>query len=77
MKTYTVILLYPDYIAENFGEEIFIDITQAELPAIAVEKVRKIAIAANADYKIDPEDFLPIAVFEGIRTPELTVDDYT
>ena len=77
MKDYTVILLYPDYLAENFGQDTWAGHVQAKNAKAAVAKARKKLIgpwksktAADVngdlvDVSSDPDDFFLIAVFEG------------
>ena len=55
---WTVVLLYPDYMAETFGDT-FIDWTTADDAVEAVAKARE-NVQAN-----QPEDCRVVAVFEG------------
>jgi len=64
MKEYTVILLYPDYIAENHGEETYITYASVKSKASAIKKARKEAARANSD-RAFPSDFFVIGVIEG------------
>lgn len=71
-ETYTVVLLYPDYLAEQFGEGTFVGKAYAEFPRNAVLKVQQTARRANEnrdpdmqEFEIQPEDFRPLAVFRG------------
>lgn len=65
---YTVILIYPDYIAEQYGEEFWISHVEAEAPAQAVEAAQREALEANPIHtgEVDSHtDFAVVAVFEG------------
>lgn len=69
MKTYTIMLLYPDYASDQFGREHFVNVVKARTIREAVKKVRKSACEANTtegNCQIhDPEDFAVIAAFAG------------
>jgi hypothetical protein len=47
MKTYTVILLYPDYLTGDYGEDIFVEAVKAKTPEAAVSIVQHNAGKAN------------------------------
>ena len=69
-ETYTVVLLYPDYIANEFGYETYIGTVYAEFPQNAVHKIQQRAAKANIgpdddDTDVAPVDFHPLAVFKG------------
>lgn len=74
MKKYTVILLYPDYVAENYGQETYMTSVEAEDPVAAVAKARSEVLDAalteadggqyESEYE-DPADLFVIAVIEG------------
>lgn len=69
MNTYTVMLLYPDYVSDQFGHEHFTECVEAETVSEAVKKVRESACEANThqgDCHInDPTDFAVTAVMLG------------
>lgn len=64
MKTYTVIVIYPDYAADNYGEEFYIDTVYAPNPAAAIQLTQKQAAEANSSIE-SPADFALVACFEG------------
>lgn len=63
MNWYTVILLYPDYVAEEYGHETYMTSIEAESPVNAVYKAR--LEVNNPDEGIDRADFFVIAVMLG------------
>ena len=65
MDKYTVILLYPDYIADEFGKETYTGWVLARTveEAIAITQ-REAAQDAGRDCEAE-NDFLAVAVFEG------------
>jgi hypothetical protein len=65
MKWYTVILLYPDYVAEEYGHETYMTSIEAESPEDAVVRAR--LEVNNPDEEIDGADFFVIAVMLGRR----------
>ncbi len=60
---YTIVLMYPDYLADEYGKETYTGIGCGDTPAEAVEIVQKQASQANDDSP--PEDFAVIAVIKG------------
>lgn len=71
MKAYTVLLIYPDYLASQYGEEFYMESAEAETPKEAVAKVQQMAVETNIpngdnEGDIDPVDFAVVAVFEGV-----------
>ena len=72
MKTYTVLLLYPDYLAGQYGADTYLDhvhadtlkgaITQAQLGAVGLES------EAGDDRGIEPEDFHCLMCIEGCHS---------
>ena len=72
MKKYTVILIYPDHVAENYGEEFYTAHVEAKTPKQALAKAREKALADNSlssdpesDDYCNPVDFACVAMFEG------------
>lgn len=70
-KAYTVLLIYPDYLASQYGEEFYMESVEAETPKEAVAKVQQMAVETNIpngdnEGDIDPVDFAVVAVFEGV-----------
>lgn len=63
MNQFTVVLLYPDYYTDNYGET-WCDTVSAPDPVAAVGVAQK-TCAAETDLIINPEDLLPVSVFEG------------
>lgn len=64
MRKFTVILLYPDYLAENFGQEIYTAHVEAVSPADAVQKAREKAATDEWDDEV-ASDFYPLFVAYG------------
>ena len=75
-QKWTVILLYPDYIADDFGSETYINWATCEDPRLAVEQVQRKAAAANKIETKSPQDFKCIAVFPGHLTCELDASNF-
>lgn len=70
MKPYTVILMYPDYLSENYGEESYAAHVTAVDGDAAVLAAQIDAVAQNTDDGEDPPcedptDFAVIAVYAG------------
>ena len=67
MHKYTVILLYPDYIADNYGQETYLAHVTANSPELAVRAAQTRAFTDNPEYADngDLPDFYPLAVFAG------------
>lgn len=65
--TYTVVLLYPDYLAKDFGANLYVDATRARTLERAVRAAQWRAVRAQApDTVDDPSDFRPILVLAGV-----------
>ena len=63
---WTVLLLYPDYLAEQYGEETYLAWVNATDPEGAIKLAQaEAAMDQCVGYRIDPEDFLPLLVIEG------------
>lgn len=71
MKPFTVILLYPDFLSDNYGQETYIAHAEAVNPEDAAHAAQLQACGANReapedpDFAIDPDDFFVLAVFDG------------
>jgi hypothetical protein len=67
VKTYTVLLLYPDYLAETFGQETFLACIKAKTVQHAIQRAQKEAFKANPGYRRghDLSDFYPLITLEG------------
>lgn len=62
---YTVLLLYPDYHADTYGEN-WCGSVEAPDVIEAVRAAQKQCVADNkAEDYMDPDDLQPIAIFEG------------
>jgi len=78
---YTVLLLYPDYLASIFGQEIYRDQVYARNAGEAIEFAQRHALKANdvwaAEDGADPSDFYPLFTVRGhwedLAPPELQV----
>jgi hypothetical protein len=72
-KPYSVLLLYPGYVAATYGES-FYAFVEAEGAQQAVDKARVEAFAGNPALEAAPEDFRPILVIEGHHTSLIQVE---
>jgi hypothetical protein len=72
---WTVILLYPDYVTDDFGGEIYVGWVSCKDPHKAAAIAQKKAWKANGGNEdcvsFKPEDMRPIAVFKGRHTLKL------
>ena len=82
-KWYTVILLYPDYLTDDYGADIYVEWGLAEDPYEAVKVVQCKAVEAqrtndaDVNHHLPPaEDFKMIAVLRGQQTLELSAADW-
>jgi hypothetical protein len=64
-QTYSVLLLYPDYLSEQYGEETYYAFVEAanSLDAVAAAQ-REAAVAQDVEID-DPADFAPLLVTRG------------
>jgi len=73
LSEYTVILLYPDYASDNYGQEHYITTLEASNPNVAIIRAQQRAFEASNDEDADtrsveindPEDFFVVAVICG------------
>lgn len=65
MLPYSVLLLYPDYIADTFGHETFYTHVTVKDPKHAVKVAQRDAAAFNELEKEDACDFFPLLVLDG------------
>ena len=72
MKKYTVILIYPDTVAEQYGEEFYIARVTTKTEKLALKRARRLALATLVDDGYDAldlpceaDDFSCVAMFEG------------
>jgi hypothetical protein len=75
-RNYSVLLLYPDYLSENYGQETYFTHVKSKTPEDAVEAARENAFIANKKSANDPHDFLPLAVMRGHIELERDVRDF-
>lgn len=61
---YTVTLLYPDYVADNFGQDVYVAHVEADWPGGAISIAREKVGATVPDVE-NLEDFHVVSVFEG------------
>ena len=74
LKKYSVLLLYPDYIATEYGTETWYGFTEAENPDEAIRNVQAAATKANQEATINEEDFAPLLVTIGYNVGEAYSD---
>ncbi|HJW82452.1 MAG TPA: hypothetical protein VJ396_09430 [Acidiferrobacterales bacterium] len=65
MPKFSVLLLYPDYLANQYGEETFFAHVVADNKAAAIQVAQVIAEGGVANDGAKPEDFLPLLVLAG------------
>ena len=66
MNKYSVLLLYPDYIAEDYGQVTYLAHVEAEDHRIAIIQAQREASLAQGDNEEDVgEDFYPLLCIEG------------
>lgn len=61
-KVFSVLLLYPDYIAENYGQETFYEAVEANTSSEAVLALQK---RLGDEHETNPDDFLCLLCIEG------------
>lgn len=64
---YTVILLRPDYVTNNYGQDTYMECVEAADPSAALAEVRRMVIEVDGDdgAGADPTDYFCIALIEG------------
>lgn len=65
MKLYSVLLLYPDYATENYGQDTYYVYVCAETPLEASRIAQEEAWKATGGSVQDQEDFAVLGVWEG------------
>ncbi len=70
MTSYTVFLLYPDYLTGDFGADIYVDSAEAEDAYNAVPIVQQRAVDA-LESPVPLDDFRCVAVIAGEHELEL------
>jgi hypothetical protein len=64
MKPYTVVLLYPDYIAAQYCET-RVDFALGDTPELAIAAAQVAAAGEFGEPSVEPDDFAVVACFEG------------
>lgn len=67
---YSVLLLYPDYMADNYGQDTYYTSVHAAGPLEAITLAQQEVVAENAheqDDDMDPDDFVCLLVIEGVH----------
>ena len=78
---WTVMLLYPDYLTDDYGSDLFVAWTRTARAEEAVPVAQRKAVEAQRDQSvhasvdIDPDDFKMIAVWPG--RSRLALDAYS
>ena len=65
MREFTVLLLYPDYLANNYGQDTYMTCVNARSVAQAIKKAQKNAATDNETKPGRPEDFYVLCVIAG------------
>lgn len=68
LRPWSVLLLYPDYIAEDFGSETYYALVRADCAASAIDAAQREAVRdnrANGARLRTREDFFPLLVIRG------------
>jgi hypothetical protein len=70
MNKFTVLLLYPDYLASDFGHETYMTSVEAENPTRAITKAQEAvteAVTAQGGYvdTVRPDDFYCLCAIAG------------
>lgn len=70
LKPYTVLLLYPDHMSDNYGEETYFTHVEALDPDAAIAAAQQEAVQANTADGDEPDmsimaDFNPLLVLNG------------
>lgn len=60
---YSVLLLYPDYLADNFGQETYFEHVEQPTIADAIKSAQE--FVANEFDNAQPDDFHPLLVLHG------------
>jgi hypothetical protein len=66
-KKFTVVLLRPDYIADEFGKDIFSDYVMAYGPEDAIKQARKTASVVDEISEDAAEEYHALVVYEGYQ----------
>ncbi|MCK9521180.1 MAG: hypothetical protein M0R74_19480 [Dehalococcoidia bacterium] len=66
-KKFTVVLLRPDYIADEFGKDIFSDYVMAYGPDGAIAQARKHVVESDGVSEEWAEDYHALVVYEGYQ----------
>ena len=70
MRPYSVLLLYPDYVSEQYGTETYYAFVTASDPIDAAAVAQRQAVADQVVEIDDPADFAPLLVTQGHHASE-------
>jgi hypothetical protein len=70
-RKFTVVLLYPDYMADDYGTDLYVAHVEADTPEQSVPLAQAQAAEYQEEFDGDPADFAMILVFEGHILPVL------
>lgn len=63
---FSVLLLYPDYIADDFGSETWWGFFDCESPVDAIHEAQATLAEAHKEHEqCEPDDFYPLLVIHG------------
>lgn len=65
MSKYTVLLLRPDYIADEFGHDVYLTHVDAPTPRAAIRAAQDEVRLADGDVADDSADYHPLFVTKG------------
>jgi len=65
MQPYTVLLLYPDTLAETYGQETYLAHVEADDSLKASQTAQELARLDTNEAVDDPDDFYPLIVIAG------------
>lgn len=65
MKNYSVLLLRPDYMTDNFGQDTYYAHVTASTPEGAIEAAKLDVLMADASKEGDKDDYAVLLVIEG------------
>lgn len=73
MNPYTVVLIRPDTVAEQYGEDFYVALIEARTPKHAVTLAQlevwnadlADGVCSEDDFSVDPEDYALVVLFNG------------
>lgn len=74
LRSWTVLLLYPDYLAENYGEETYLTWVNATSAADAEKFAREEVVLTNNFDADDAENFAVLFVTLGMHPNLMEID---